>query len=172
MKRVALLLSVIVLLAACARPAPPHVTVHADEFSQEIEVDGVAKFENPFAHYIPHFWRLRSFINKHSHVVYHQAFLYVNYKGSAKNFKFANDDTAALLKITPIYKNNCMGDSCEKTEILGMLLSDAQLRSHEAAGYRIRVRAKSGDTIILTFTPEMIRLQLEAVDKILASSKE
>ena len=153
-----------ILLAGCAT-APSGPTVKTDEFSKDITIVSVPKGENPFAG-IFRLWRLRSWVNKDTGVARHQLYVDLHYNFSWKFFQSASDESATPLNVVSIDKEVIDCHSfCDYSETVGIELSDATLRSHLDSGYRIKLGAKSGDSVILEVTPEMLAQQFAEVDK-------
>jgi hypothetical protein len=82
------------------------------------------------------------------------------YSGSWRFYQVASDDTATDLPVTEIDRQ--VGDcsntlfGCDFYETVGVELPEAALRTHADTGYRIQVRAKSGNSQVLVVTKEQI----------------
>ncbi len=162
----------VLIVAACVPlrpPQPPHVTIEDDEFSPQATVVGVSLTENTVGGVLRK-WFLRSFVDKRSHAVTHQLYVNLSYNGDRMIFNRAADDTATPLPVVRIDRSTFYCDRkvdvCTRTETIGVELSDAELRARAASGFRIKISAHSGDALILPITPEMISLQLAAVDNL------
>jgi hypothetical protein len=156
----------LLLLAACAAPQP-HVTVEDDQFSQQVEIFGWGLYENPFGGIFRE-WRLRSFVDKRTHAVSHQLYVDVHYDDEYQYFTTAADDTARELAVIPIDGSDmCPRIDCTHFETIGVAVDDATLRARAAQGYRVKLSARRGSTLILALSPTQIGLQLAAIDRLI-----
>lgn len=154
-------------LAGCAvrPPVPPHAVVKTDQFSSTASVIGPSMFDNPFGG-IDRSWHLRTIIDKKSGLATDQLYVEISYIGDWKYFNAASDQDATDLPVTVIDRSvgDCYG-GCSLYETVGVGLDDAKLRAHAATGYAIKLYAHDGDSLILPITPQMISLQMAAIDK-------
>jgi hypothetical protein len=156
----------LLLLAACVAPQP-QVTVQDDEFSKEVEIDGWGLYANPLTTDIYHLWRLRSFVDKRTHQVSHQLYVEIHYEDEYQYFNSAADDTARSLAVLVIDRSHsCPRITCMHYETIGVAIDDATLRARAAQGFRVKLSARRGSTLILAVSPMQIGLQLAAVDRI------
>jgi hypothetical protein len=144
----------------------PTVQVTSDQFESKITLLGSAEAVNPFGGTF-RLWRIRSWVDKTTHAVSHQLYVEISYSGGWQYYSFASDDTAKDLNVSKISSNvgSCSGGSCSLSEVVGVELDDATLRARQSGGYPIKLKAQSGDWIILTISPAQIALKMAAVDK-------
>lgn len=165
--RRALAALLVLIVTGCTPPGPPHVAIEDDEFSPQATVLGVSLADRPFGG-IYRTWFLRSFVDKRSHAVTHQLYVELSYDGDRMIFNRAADDTATPLPVLRIDRSTLYCDRqidfCTRAETIAVEVSDAELRARAASGFRIKISAHSGDALILAITPQMIDLQLAAVD--------
>jgi hypothetical protein len=107
-------------------------------------------------------WSLRSFVSKLDGSTTHQLYVSVNYASSHRyrNFDRASDDTATPLTVTRI-------SAYYDSEDIGIDVTEAALRAHATTGYRFKIEAKSGDSFILTISPNQIAAQLDTMERCL-----
>jgi len=151
----------------------PDVTAQSDEFSKDIKIKGVSRSEVPnlvdFATGgITRSWFIRSWVNKDTGAVRHQLYVDLGYHYAWKFFQSATDDTATALNFVSIDRSviDCHS-SCSYTETVGVDLNDATLRSRLSKGteYRVKLSAKSGDSVVLPISVDMLAHQFAEVDK-------
>ena len=160
-------LLLILLLAACAAPKP-QATVEDDEFSREATIVGWGLYANPLTTDIYHLCRLRSFIDKETHAVHHQLYVEIHYEDEYQYFNSAADDTARSLPVLIIDRSHsCPRTTCMHYETIGVAIDDATLRARAAQGFRVKLSARRGSTLILGVSPQQIGLQLAAIDRII-----
>ncbi len=146
--------------AAQSAPGTAQVTVHQDEFSKTITVLG----EKAESHQgVDCTWLIRSFLTKAPNTVSQQLVATIEYVGFAAHYRWAADDAAQPLKVTIIKGPG--GLSSDQTEIIGIALDNKTLVARQSTGYRIKLTPKVGQPVILTLTPEMIRVQIAADEK-------
>ncbi len=148
--------------AAQSAPGTAQVTVHQDEFSKTITVLG----EKAESHQGVDCTRLiRSFLTKDPNTVSQQLVATIEYVGFAAHYRYrwAADDAAQPLKVTIIKGPG--GLSSDLTEIIGIALDNKTLVARQSTGYRIKLTPKVEQPVILTLTPEMIRVQIAADEK-------
>lgn len=146
--------------AAQSAPGTVQLTVHQDEFSKTITVIG----EKAESHQgVDCTWFIRSFLTKDPNTVNQQLVATIQYLGFAAHYQWAADDTAQPLKVTIIKGPG--GLSSDQTEIIGIALDNKTLVARQRTGYRIKLTPKVGQPVILTLTPEMIRVQITADEK-------
>ncbi|HKW52842.1 MAG TPA: hypothetical protein VJO12_04060 [Stellaceae bacterium] len=163
----AALLLLILFLAGCVAPQP-HVTVEDDEFSKEVVIMGWGLYANPLTTDIYHLWRLRSFVDKQTHQVRHQIYVEIHYEDEYQYFNSAADDTARDLPLLVIdLSSTCPRSTCMHYETIGVAIDDATLRARAAQGFRVKLSARRGSTLILLISPTQIGLQLAAIDGII-----
>src|SRR5579859_7635524 len=159
------------LLVGAAGPhsalAAPAVAVQDDNFSPSATFVGPAQAINPLAGTYRQ-WRLRSWVNKSSHVVTHQLYVDTNYMWGRRSWDAATDDHAGEHRVVRIAFSapGCRGrdkTGCVFYETVGVELDDDFVRQH-ADGFQIRLTARSGDDLILTVTAAQIAPVLEAID--------
>jgi hypothetical protein len=114
---------------------------------------------------------IRSWVDKAKGGVEHQLYAFYAYSGDWKFWNRANGEDANVLKFTEISHDvgSCYG-GCSLYENFGVDLPDSLLRAHPT-GYQIKVYAKSGDSMILTVSPNQIAAQLRVVDSLKALAK-
>ena len=148
--------------AAQSAPGTAQVTIHQDEFSKTITVLG----EKAESHQnVDCTWLIRSFITKDPNTLKHQLVATIGYDGFAAHYRWAADDAAQPMKVTII--KGPSGLSSEQTEIIGIALDQKTLWDHRDTGYRIKLTPKVGHPVVMTLTPEMIRVQMLAASKVL-----
>ena len=135
--------------------------VESDEFSNVMKINGVVESENPFGG-IFKLWKLRSFVSKRDGSTTHQLYLSVAYPNEPgrKVFDWASDDTATPLNVTHIYGH-------DSSEDCAIEVTTAVLRAHASTGYRIKISGESGNSFILTISPNQIAAQLDTMEKCL-----
>jgi len=149
----------------------PVVEVDTDQFERGITLLGPEQVVDPYGE-TPCSWRLRSWVDKNSHAVADQLYVEITYAGHVRRYETAMDDNADDLSVTGISRTSTgscrSARGCVHTEIIGVALNDATLRARQAGGYRIKVKAKSGDSLILPISPTQIGLQIAAIDRYVA----
>ena len=142
----------------------PIVEIQDDNFSPAATFTGPAQAVNPFGGTF-RLWHLRSWVNKTNHSVEHQLYIQTTYLGHWRFWEQAADDHADLHPIVPISRNvnDCTGE-CDYDETIGVTLEDDFVRAHAQSGFQIKLTAHSGDTLLLTVTPEQIQPVLAAID--------
>ncbi|MBO0733653.1 MAG: PDZ domain-containing protein [Methylocapsa sp.] len=149
--------------------------VESDDFSPVMKINGVVQSDNPLGG-IAKRWSLRSFVGKFSGVTKHQLYVSLDYFSAAsrKRFNEASDNSATRLEVTSIANESEYGCSknafaygCHYSQDLGIELAAEALRAHAAAGYPIKVTAKSGESFILVISPGQIAAQLDTVERCL-----
>ena len=148
--------------AAQSESGTAQVTIHQDEFSKTITVIG-EKAESHVG--VDCTWFIRSFLTKDPMTVTQQLVATIEYDGFAAHYRSAADDTAQPLKVTIIKGPG--GLASDQTEIIGIELNNKTLVARQGTGYRIKLAPKVGQPVILTLTPEMIRVQILADEKVL-----
>ena len=161
-----LISALLLLLAGCAAPRPA-VTIEDDEFSREVKILGMAEEVSPFASTFRK-WRLRSWVDKQTHEIVHQLYVFTVIDGEYQYFRSAADDTARSLPVTVIDRSaDCPRYNCTHYETIGVVIDDATLRARAAGGIRIKISAQRGEELILPLSPTQIGLQLAAVDRLI-----
>ncbi len=149
--------------------------VESDEFSPLMKINGAVESDNSLGG-IFKLWRLRSFVSKQDGTMVHQLYVTLRYRSltSRKRFDFASDDTAAPLTVKPIASGFEYGCSrkmfnygCNYSEDIGIEITANALRAHAATGYRIKISAKSGDSFVITVSPNQIAAQLDTMHRCL-----
>ncbi len=157
----------LLLLAACVPPPSPHVTAETDEFSPYITLNGPFSSDTEWSAGF-YKWQLKSLITRATpHQVTHSLLLGVQYTGHLDPFTQAFDDHAMELPIVMLHKEKgtCHWRECGIGEEAGVILQESYLRQHVASGFRVKAITRDGNWYILSVTPEMIHLQLDATDK-------
>jgi hypothetical protein len=168
--RLVLLPLMAALLAGAASPVlaakAPVVIVADDKFSKEATLSGPAGFKNPFAG-TSRTWFLRSFVDKATHQVTHQLYVDIGYVGSWRWYEAAADDSATGLPVQKVSSQvgGCGGfGGCILDEVVVVAIPGETLATRRATGFEVKLAAKSGDSLVLPITSQMISLQLQAVD--------
>jgi len=158
------------LVVACpvARADGAGVVVTSDEFSRIVEIVGIKGPVDPQPRGVDMAWALRSSIDKNAQAAAHQVYVDFNYTADTMGSFRASDDRATALKVVPIYQHACAFDQCPKQDVVGVTLDEATLRARADQGFRIKLVAKSGYSVILKVTPEMIATQFYA-DRLILS---
>ncbi len=158
--------ALLLFLAACAAPRPA-VTIKDDEFSREVEIlgmpDDVIVFSGTFRK-----WRLRSWVDKQTHQVTHQLYVFTIIDGEYQYFRSAADDTARSLPVTVIDRSaDCPRYDCAHYETIGVAIDDATLHARADSGIRFKISGRRGEELILPLSPTQIGLQLAAIDRLI-----
>lgn len=158
------------MVAACVPPSPEDkrkVLITDTEFSNNVEFLGSQVFSGSIYSTLS-LWRLRSWVDKRTHVAQHQLYVDELFDTDWRHYDDASDDNARHLKTVKIAREakKCTTTRgiCGREETVGITLDDEVLREHVATGYRIQVRAKSGDNSVLTVEPWQIAAQFAAID--------
>jgi hypothetical protein len=143
--------------------------IEDDQFSRTVIVNGGKLDEHPELNLHLH-WFLRSAIDKTSHLVVHQLYFDTTHWPPRSDYNSATEENAEPLPIKTVYAHKaCPDRDCLEWEDAVVALDEARLRSHLQTGFRIKVSGRDGSAYILTVTPEMIRLQFEAINRVLQS---
>jgi hypothetical protein len=132
--------------------------VDDDQFSKDVSIVGAELYENPFGGTFRS-WALRSWVDKKTGATAHQIYVVIRGQDGFAGYFYAADDTAEELEVTRI------GLIDPKVETVGIGVGDAVLRARAATGYAVKLKAKNGDALIISVSPEQIRLQLAEVDQ-------
>ena len=138
--------------------------VQTDKFSPQITVVGLSDFENPFGG-IAKKWFIRSFIDKTTGDVSNQLYVWITYAGGGWNFfDAASDDTASPHAVDVVDRSvdNCGEILCSYTEDIVIDLPSSLLASRPN-GFEMKVSARSGASIILNVSREMVLKQLKVI---------
>jgi hypothetical protein len=155
-------------VSAMAAPRVPTVQVTTDQFSKDVKFFGPLEGVNPFGG-TSRLYRLRTWVNKETKTIEHQLYVDVSYIGGWRWYQTAADETAQDLKVLAISSNvsSCSTFGCSLSETVGIDIDDATLRVHASGGLRVKLNAKSGDSLIIELSATQVRLQVEAVDRYL-----
>jgi hypothetical protein len=162
------------ILAGCAIGSPQHPTqvhdIEDDQFSDAVTINGAqGQVVSPFGDEID-IWFIRSFVNKKDSSVEHQLYFDSMYQPPMSHYFTAADDTAQTLPLTKINSSrDCNPRPCTDEEVVGVTLDDAMLRSRVATGYKVKISARDGAYMVIDLTPGMIKVQLDAINQVLAS---
>lgn len=144
--------------------APAVVKVISDPFSPLTAFEGPRVFLKEQGADNYGLFNIRSWVEKKSGRVTHQLYAELHYAGQWHFYQTANDDRAKPLELSKIDAHvvDCSG-YCSYVETVGVDLGDSQLREASETGYSVKIYAKSGDTAVMTLTPQWIQLQLKAI---------
>lgn len=150
----------------------PRVKVENTEFDKHIKVIGFTEKHGPDYGSVPvRLFFIRSWIDKKSFKVAHQIYISDYYEGRGWTFwNGASDQDANTLNFDSIDRSvgSCAGGGgCQHFETFGVSVSDDYLRAKQETGFRIQIRAKSGETKVITIGPTQIRSQLATIDTLL-----
>ncbi len=146
--------------------------VESDEFSNIMKINGIVESDSDASlgdifSLIPRgnifrLWRLRSFVSKLDGSTTHQLYVSLDYASTHRyrGFDWASDDSATPLTLTRI-------SGYYDSEDIGIVVTEAALRAHASTGYRVKISARSGDSFILTISPNQIAAQLDTMEKCL-----
>jgi membrane-associated protease RseP (regulator of RpoE activity) len=139
--------------------------VEDDKFSQGATILGPVKSVNPFGGTF-RMWRIRAWVNKADHTVTAQLYVQTGYFWHWRFWEQAADDHANPLPVVAIDRSvdDCTG-MCSYTEIVGVDLTEDELRQRAQDGFEIKLSAKSGDSLVLDITPDQIRPVLQTIDR-------
>jgi len=160
------------LLAACVPSQQQHVTLKPA--GTDIEIDGWDSRTDNRPSGMSSDWRLKSYINKNTLAVNHQLYVTLLYNGDQKYFYRAiNEDGRKM----PLIKLHTMGKDCrlarcEVSEYIGVPLTDRDMQRHMHSYYSITLIAKTGDTFIVTVSPQMVQMQMDAIARYIQSRRE
>jgi PDZ domain len=149
--------------------------VESDEFSPLMKINGIVESENPLGGMFKT-RRLRSFVGKFDGATKHQLYVTVDYFSSTrrKRFNEASDGSTTPLHVMPIASEFEAGCSrilfdygCNYSEDIGIEVTETTLRAHAAGGYPIKISAKSGDSFVITISPNQIAAQLDTMRRCL-----
>ncbi len=173
-----ILLAATLLLSGCGlaqmamreSAGPPQVTIKNDEFSRLTEIVGFGLYDNPLMGPFRN-WMIRSFVDKQTGSVDHTLYVETHYDYQWPLFDAASDDETTDLKVMRAGKQvlGCTShhrEDCTYMETDVVTLDDGFLRRRAANGFRIKLYGRSGESSVFEVTPQMIALQLEAVDKL------
>ncbi len=157
-------------VSGIARADSPRVVVKGDEFSKVVQIEGIRGPVDPQPGSVGIEWFLRSFIDKDAQSTAHQVYVDFTYAAGTMGGFRASDDHATALKVDAIYQHGCGSDRCLKQDIVGVTLDEATLKARADQGFRIKLVANSGYSIILKVTPEMISTQAYADRMVLSGA--
>lgn len=163
------LISLLLLCACAAYLPPPKVTITTDEFSPNVELDGPMARDTVWSQGITYEWGLVTFINKKTHAVTHALYFTAEYDGQRDHFIDAYDDTATRLNVTVVGsdKGACFEGDCSIFEQAQASLNDSYLRERLKEGFRIKVITRGGTRTVLSVSPHLIQMQLDALEQYL-----
>ncbi len=139
--------------------------LQGDKFSKLLSFSGEESTD-------PHFlgtsdeWSIRGWVNKTTFETSFQVYMTISYNGDFQGFERAADDDANDLKMEDIDKHigSCtptlFHNGCDLTETVGIDLSEEEVRAKAATGLQIKVYAHSGNSAILTISPEKLQAAL------------
>lgn len=160
-------------LASCLPPprlenTPP--VVKTDEFSKSITIEGPARREYLGLNFTL-YTNLFTIIDKQTHRYRHQIGVDVVYDTVNQiGYRYAADDTAQSLPVISVARTRSrVCKDCSREEIFDIDVSDAALRAHAQAGYRVKIWSTLGDSIIFQITPPMIAAQYAALEQVIGS---
>ncbi|MDP2201991.1 MAG: hypothetical protein Q8K07_08240 [Methylicorpusculum sp.] len=106
---------------------------------------------------------IRSLLDKNTGVVvWHQIYLTDYHAIDWNNWYSASDEKANELKLQNIsHEVDC--SPCKYTEIVGITVPNNLINENRNTGFRIKLRAKSGEEKIISVTSEQISAQLDAI---------
>ncbi|KAA0683606.1 hypothetical protein [Roseomonas genomospecies 6] len=175
---------VAVLVSGCAPPASAPFNTTAGIASTEVarvevkddSFEKLVKFQGPRLSlgYQPYgilvnAANLRSWVDRASGSASHQLYVVDYYEGSGWKFwSRVNGQGGDQLEFVSI--NREVGScgrytGCGHYETFGATIPDKVLRDHASTGYSVKFFAKNGEEKVVTITPQMISLQIEAIDK-------
>ncbi|MBK3735694.1 hypothetical protein GAY29_21850 [Azospirillum brasilense] len=112
---------------------------------------------------------LRSWVDRASGTASHQLYVVDYYEGSGWRFwSRVNGEGGDQLEFVSISREvgSCgRYTGCGHYETFGATIPDKVLRDRTATGYSVKFFAKNGEEKVVTITPQMISLQIEAIDK-------
>lgn len=172
---------IVVMLASacvsCAAPqsGPPRVVVQGDKFSNNITILGVQVLVNPLMDFNKQHWYLRSFVNPSAKTAQHQLYAELEYPDDHRNGTyFATDSNARPYRVDLIDSEGCgrhpAANICVREDTIGIDIPDAILRAEAAQGFEMKISARSGYSVVLSITPEMINAQLYAAQQVLSGA--
>jgi hypothetical protein len=147
---------------------PKKVVVKTDKFESNIS------FSGPEEKYDLGVYFIRSWLAKNGGKTTHQLYLisHGDHKigSSPRRWISANDENAGQLKITSIdysvdtCTNRYKRGFCFYTDHTGVNISDETLTQSKSKGFSIKMKADDGKDPIIFISPELIKLQLDAIE--------
>jgi hypothetical protein len=156
----------LVLFVSACTPGTPQVSVHTDEFTPNIQFDGPQARQTDWSTLYD--WHLLTLLGKKDNDATYALYFGVSFTAPKKDpFLYAYDEQAQSLPIVVFNseRGGCNMGQCSWYVKSEVVLKEKYLHDHLNAGFRVKMTSRSGASYIVTVTPEMIRLQLEAVDK-------
>lgn len=169
-----LLIAFVIFISGCVNTAhykPPKSTptvqeekveIQDSEFDKNITFTGITDYSVVGLGYS----LIRSWLNKDTGNVYHQLYITQSYRAETwRNWIQAYADDTSNLEVESINSNIewCHPKECYYKETIGIDISSINLQDKINTGFRIKVSAKSGVSMIIQVTPKQIKLQLEAI---------
>lgn len=147
---------------------PKKVVVKTDKFESSISFTGPEEKYDLGAYFI------RSWLPKNGGNVTHQLYLisHGDHKigSSPRSWISANDENAQQLKVTNIdysvdtCSNQYKIGYCFYTAHTGVIISDEMLSQNKSKGFSLKIKADDGKDPIIFVSPELIKLQLDAIE--------
>jgi hypothetical protein len=157
------------LLLACAAPVAARpdlaVRIEGDRFSQLVTFHGPEFGHDSFLG-TSRTWHIRSWVDRRTTLAEHQLYVAIDYVDGARGYWRAANGDAQDMAVTRLIFNKgtrgCKG-LCDYSEAIGIDLPEALLEAKAAAGFQIKLYARSGDALILDIPREEIAAQLKAI---------
>jgi hypothetical protein len=159
-----LLAALILATHAPVRSASP-VTIQSDKFSKLVKFEGpvFGKHSLLGTNYFHH---VRSWIDRDTGIGQHQLYVNILYGDGRRGYDRAANDDAQDMPVTRISfekDRGCKG-ICSYSETIGIDLPESLMEAKAANGFKIKLYAHSGDSLILDIPASEIATQLKAID--------
>jgi hypothetical protein len=160
--------------ATQAAPGLARVVVEGDAFSKEVTILGAQKLDNKLFDFNKRHWYLRSYVDPKARKVSHELYAELTYTSERNGAYFAADNFAQPHAVVVFDRVGCgrhpLANICDREDSLGIDIPASMLRDNTAAGFAIKITARTGYSTILDVTPFMIALQLNAVQQVLSGA--
>ncbi|QUD88931.1 PDZ domain-containing protein [Phenylobacterium montanum] len=169
MRAVLVALAMLSLAGLATAQVPPGFSVEGDQFDPVIDLSGPdvalnAKGSDGGDYY------LRSLVEKHTRMVVHQLHLTEVYTDSIRHsYSQAYDDSAAAHSLIVFNRLNLAsglglyGAKSRYKEVMGLEISDEQMRAYARTGAAFKLRGRGGSSLIVEIPASLIQQQLAAL---------
>ncbi len=153
-------------LSATAGAKPP-VQIIDDKYRPTVFLAGPQITKIPFGG-TTRFSSLGTTIDRRTGFTFTRLVVTLNYLGGWRWYEAATDDSATAYEVTKLNSSVdglCGVAGCSLTENVAIELPEPLLRLKVKTGFKLKLFAKSGDSILIDVTGEQIEMQLASLEK-------